>query len=1704
MKFSLRVGSLAVLFVLASQAGVFAMSQPTLPQCEGSNLTECSSILLVVHDPTPEFSAIVNYSYYSPNQENAVVQVSLDNDFQSQIIWDSGNKGIVFASNGTRCQDISYGTLGNDGYIDGDLQENTIYYWRIGFWGNTGYQDKYFSGWRYGRFKTGPELGHHYVYFKPSNVQDSPIGTFPYSSKDNWCKGIEGITNILTAIIGDNNSNSGGSGTSSFDLASHEVKITVILDCGTGYYMWYYKINEYGQQLKIDGRFVANDEHYITIDNSNDSQPVIQAAYNTDSVIVQAPYTRVKNIKAQGSYYGGCGFKADGANASYITFDNCTAVNNCYGFYIGTCVTDVNIAHDNVQNCKAYDNAFYGIYIAGGSCWPTITNCTIYDDPSTNSSGVGGWYQYTQYYGIYVRSSGGFYGPWCPVNSCEISNNQIYNNIYTGIYLSGDWDAVGQSQIRACKILSNKIYNNGIYGIYEAGYAGYADENSLDIKNNIIWGGDNQDIGIRIGTSYSNVVNNTIYAHDNAGIYQGSTSQCNDPIWNNIICVKDSANSYGIYCNALTPFAYCDFNSIYRMGTAAGKTGYYNSIARSTLSDWRQATGYDNNSIAANPRFVNADALDFHLKSMAGHWDNALQDWIADAETSECIDAGNSSDEYSNEPSPNGYRINLGVYGNTVEASKTWDNSGVSIQEPEFTTIQLSNSDHASDAAYADVNRDGLIDIYLARTNGDNRLYLQYENGDFIDVAASAGVTNPQNARSARFADLDRDGDFDLIVTCDTSNQSKIYINKLMEWGNVSFTSGATGMNFPANATAIAYFDMDNDNDLDVYIGTSGTTAGRLFRNNFDEYTLSFTDVSVNAGDLYNVKGVFDIAILDVDNNGWFDLFISRPDNADMLLFNNGDDSFTDDAAYRGVNHGSGSRGVRAADFNGDGYMDIFLGLSNTDNNILYINNGYGSFTDSAASAGLNFVKANGVAVGDLSADGKYDIYVSSSDGPCRLFSHKATINAEFWNIGQIKGVEGPAYGTGFPKTVLLDRNSTIDLILPSAGADNSVVCFGIPPMQVESRLVSQLENGTLVINANVNRVAINPENVNLEFNGMTFYPTSVFGSIVNFSLLGFDAIPFGAFTLPRLIVGVNGDTIYSGFQSIQMYAKNSNNVPADVFLVDNQGTINFVVNGAADALRFSLDTFEFFTPQRSPLSGTLSIRESDQSKADIFYDNQWFDSIPITDISQGQTRDFLFKTTSYGEIQFQLTLSDINVSETFTIYACVGGTPFVDLSNVSSFKGGENHIFKGHGGEWNGGNKTYLPGTYWWYVKNLDNGSDWLKIKQECIHDNSTLSQGPYTHFGNGANMQVKVCYGKNCSSEINAPTGAADCTSDFKVVTLGLSNSSITISPGNSAVITCSTFPAGGQGLITIANSSVVVVKYDRLISRNDQQIRFFAKAMGQTQVQFKYYLDGVECVNTTTISVDNASEYFGGTPVDYVEGPLTFEVFNYNMRVEVDYMMQNQSGIKTQITTIDNNTLWIPDTAHLENSEKGPFRDLANNGGDIVFLLDKSFDPNGSSQEKDKIGNFQFGGVTYNQLDHLNDNEMHAIGYAYFDYSNDPRSALLVGATLYEPDNTKGGYSFTVSRKAFIFCKKDSVGNGTDLNKCFVVHEISHLFGLADCSNSSFIRDGNVIRNIMGPWNDVMAGQVLDENGNWDRDYSDFTDADKATIRNSAYAK
>jgi len=141
------------------------------------------------------------------------------------------------------------------------------------------------------------------------------------------------------------------------------------------------------------------------------------------------------------------------------------------------------------------------------------------------------------------------------------------------------------------------------------------------------------------------IINNVFYKNSKGGLYNPKEFEQDIIVKNNIIAEN---GGWGIEGG----FSVISYNDVW--GNDSGS--FYNATS-------------DIGNIFADPLFADPENGDFHLKSEGGRWDG--EKWVHDSVTSPCIDAGDPEDDYSNEPEPNGDRINMGAYGNTAEASKT-------------------------------------------------------------------------------------------------------------------------------------------------------------------------------------------------------------------------------------------------------------------------------------------------------------------------------------------------------------------------------------------------------------------------------------------------------------------------------------------------------------------------------------------------------------------------------------------------------------------------------------------------------------------------------------------------------------------------------------------------------------------------------------------------------------------------------------------------------------------------------------------------------------------------------------------------------------------------------------------------------------------------------------------------------------------------
>ena len=379
---------------------------------------------------------------------------------------------------------------------------------------------------------------------------------------------------------------------------------------------------------------------------------------------------------------------------------------------------------------------------------------------------------------------------------------------------------------------------------------------------------------------------------------------------------------------------------------------------------------------------------------------------------------------------------------NRVGGNHLWRNDGGGVFVDVAAAVGAADASHdGSGVAVADYDNDGDLDIYLANSDGDVLLKNQLtETGTatFIDVTATAfpGITTPQRGTSASWGDYDKDGYLDLYVTnhkpidgTGAGSQDRLFHNN----GNGTFTdvSYLLGLeNLGGYGFIASWTDYDNDGDLDIFLINDcpfGPVGTKLFRNDggTDPLAWTFTEVSatVGAADCRNGMG---IAVGDYDRNGWRDYFYTNI-GSPLLLHNNGG-TFTDVTAAAGLDYGvvpeTGKDrvtwGTIFFDYDLDGFPDLCIaagtlkpdGTADTDPqpNLLYHNNGNGTFTDVSASSGIDDTgRGRTIVMGDYDNDGDPDLFLVDYGGQVHLFRNDvANTTGHHWLIVDLRGAGPP------------------------------------------------------------------------------------------------------------------------------------------------------------------------------------------------------------------------------------------------------------------------------------------------------------------------------------------------------------------------------------------------------------------------------------------------------------------------------------------------------------------------------------------------------------------------------------------------------------------------------------------------------------------------------------------------------------------------
>jgi len=309
--------------------------------------------------------------------------------------------------------------------------------------------------------------------------------------------------------------------------------------------------------------------------------------------------------------------------------------------------------------------------------------------------------------------------------------------------------------------------------------------------------------------------------------------------------------------------------------------------------------------------------------------------------------------------------------------------SGASLAPaPQFERVQpeLFAEGGAFANAWADVDNDGDLDLFVGFGGTPNRLYLN-DKGVFTEAGAASGLGETRATRAAAWGDFDRDGDPDLLVgyTPGSSSVLQLYRNQNGRFSNVT---ASVGLSVEGGAVRQpVWVDVDADNDLDLFVAFRDR-ANALFRNDNGR----FTDIAPSVG-LDDARKTVGAVWFDYDRDGDLDLFVANMDGDANGLFRNTGGRFTDVAEAAGVAWGGRAKGdaasgtvrVCAGDFDGDGRLDLFM-ANYGPNGVFLARDPLGRFEDVSDAWGTkNSGKHDTCALADIDNDGRLDVYVNGT-----------------------------------------------------------------------------------------------------------------------------------------------------------------------------------------------------------------------------------------------------------------------------------------------------------------------------------------------------------------------------------------------------------------------------------------------------------------------------------------------------------------------------------------------------------------------------------------------------------------------------------------------------------------------------------------------------------------------------------------------------
>jgi hypothetical protein len=346
----------------------------------------------------------------------------------------------------------------------------------------------------------------------------------------------------------------------------------------------------------------------------------------------------------------------------------------------------------------------------------------------------------------------------------------------------------------------------------------------------------------------------------------------------------------------------------------------------------------------------------------------------------------------------------------------------------------------------------GRCDFYDPRPPLRNALYRNNRDGTFTDVTDQAGVAAGGYGMGVAVGDYDGDGRPDIYVT--QYGRNILYHNN--GDGTFADVTEKAGVAAPGWSSSAVWFDYDNDGKLDLFVcrfadfdkskhkfcGNEHTgkryncsprsypsARSWLFHNNGDG---TFKDVSVESGIAKSLGKAWGVVATDINNDGWMDLFVANDTVANFLFLNKKNGKFGEIGLESGVAFSQdgrerGGMGVDSADFDQDGWQDLFVTNVDQEMYSIYHSNHDLTFEDLAGPMGLGrttlLMSGWGVRFFDYDNDGNLDLFIANGHPDDKIEEHSNHVNYReplllFHNNGRtlenVSDGAGPAFEQSF------------------------------------------------------------------------------------------------------------------------------------------------------------------------------------------------------------------------------------------------------------------------------------------------------------------------------------------------------------------------------------------------------------------------------------------------------------------------------------------------------------------------------------------------------------------------------------------------------------------------------------------------------------------------------------------------------------------